>query len=263
MAKVLLAILRDRLLSRTIVVALVADGLLLLPFFFTSNLFSKILPSGNTSSLIILLVFSLLAQGLSKTYDRLRTAGLIHIQRRVLRVLEPQEGVLLFASGRDVTPNIKLLQAIFVLMRSGDFIAVGGAALQVFFPIAVLILILLVSVKLFFVVLIFLLLYGLIFQSVVQTKNQSARDQDERMKKIKNSWFYRWMGNAVRRELFLFKRFVSTVKNRGRPPLWRPIWPHSVIPVPWFFCLCALFSSLQKICQLGICYQFLFSHRGF
>lgn len=213
-ANVLLAIFRDFLLSRTILAALVADCLLLLPFFFTSNLFSKILPSGNTSSLVILLVFSLLAQHLSKTYDRLRTAGLLKIQRRVLRTLEPQEGVLLFARGRDLTPNVKLLQSIFVLMRSGEFIVVGGAALQVFFPIAVLILIVFASVKLFFVVLIFLLLYGLIFQGMNLPKNQAHKEQEDRMKKIRNSWFYRWMGAAVRRDLF----FVQAARKSGKSP---------------------------------------------
>lgn len=211
---VLMSVLRDRLLSRTILAALVADTLLLLPFFFTSNLFSKILPSGNTASLIILLMFSLLAQHLSKSYDRLRTAGLIKVQRLVLKLLEPQEALLLFARGRDLTPNVKLLQSIFVLMRSGEFILVGGAALQVFFPIAVLLLILFASIKLFAVVLVFLLLYGLIFQSVNQPKNQAHKEQEERMKKIRSSWFYRWMGVAVRRELF----FVQSARQKGKSP---------------------------------------------
>lgn len=213
-ANVLLTIFRDFLLSRTILAALIADCLLLLPFFFTSNLFSKILPSGNTSSLVILLVFSLLAQHLSKTYDRLRTAGLLKIQRRVLRTLEPQEGVLLFARGRELTPNVKLLQSIFVLMRSGEFVVVGGAALQVFFPIAVLALIVFASVKLFFVVLIFLLLYGLIFQAINAPKNQTQKEQEARMKKIRNSWFYRWMGASVRRDLF----FVQAARHSGKFP---------------------------------------------
>ena len=61
-------IMRDPLLSRTITAAVIADGLLLLPFFFTSNLFSKILPSGNLSSLVVLLVFSLVALRLSNNY---------------------------------------------------------------------------------------------------------------------------------------------------------------------------------------------------
>jgi hypothetical protein len=52
----LIKIFRNSLLSRTISAAAIADGLLLLPFFFTSNLFSKILPSGNISSLIVLLI---------------------------------------------------------------------------------------------------------------------------------------------------------------------------------------------------------------
>ena len=212
--KVLLLILKDALLSRTIFVALIADVLLLMPFFFTSNLFSKILPSANTSSLIILLIFSLLAQQLSKEYDRLRTAGLLKIQRRVLKILGPQEGLLLFARGKDLTPNIRLLQSIFVLMRSGDFIAIGGAALQVFFPIAVLILIAFVSLKLFAVVFLFLILYGLIFQGVTQPKNQAGQEQETRMKKIRNSWFYRWMGTAVRRDLF----FVQGSRYKSHSP---------------------------------------------
>lgn len=213
-ANVLLTILRDFLLSRTILAALVADCLLLLPFFFTSNLFSKILPSGNTSSLMILLVLSLLAQHLSKTYDRLRTAGLLKIQRRVLRTLGPQEGILLFARGRDLTPNIRLLQSIFVLMRSAEFVVVGGAALQVFFPIAVLVLILFASIKLFFVVSLFLLLYGLVFQGINLPKNQAHKEQEDRMRRIRNSWFYRWMGAAVRRDLF----FVQVARQNGKSP---------------------------------------------
>lgn len=211
---VLIFIFKDYLLSRTILAALIADILLLLPFFFTSNLFSKILPSGNISSLLILLVFSLLAQQLSKEYDRLRTAGLLKIQRRVLNILGPQEGLLLFVRGKDLTPNIRLLQSIFVLMRSGDFISIAGAALQVFFPIAVLGLIAFVSLKLFVVVLLFLVIYGLIFQSVTQPKNQAAQNQEDRMKKIRNSWFYRWMGAATRRDLF----FVQGSRYKAHSP---------------------------------------------
>ena len=195
-------IMRDPLLSRTITAAVIADGLLLLPFFFTSNLFSKILPSGNLSSLAVLLVFSLVALRLSNNYDRLRTAGLLLIRRRMLEVLAPQEGILLFARGRELTPHIRLLQSIIISLRSGDFVAVAGAALQVFFPIAVLILTLFVSFKLFLLILIFLLVYGYVFQ--FKMAQQSKGVQTDRIAGVRQSWFYRWMGSSPRRMRFYF-----------------------------------------------------------
>ncbi len=160
----IIKICRDPLLFRTIIAAAIADGLLLLPFFCTSNLFTKILPSGNISSLVVLLIFSLVALKLSNTYDRLRTAGLLYIRRRMLGILAPQEGVLLFTRGKDLTPQIRLLQSILISLRSGEFIAVATAALQVFFPIAVLTFTLFISIKLFLLILIFLIFYGYIFQ---------------------------------------------------------------------------------------------------
>lgn len=195
-------IMRDPLLSRTIIAAVIADGLLLLPFFFTSNLFSKILPSGNLASLVVLLVFSLVALRLSNTYDRLRTAGLLLIRRRMLEVLSPQEGVLLFARGREVTPHIRLLQSIMISLRSGDFVAVAGAALQVFFPIAVLVLTLFVSFKLFLLILLFLLGYGYVFQ--FKMAQQAKGVQADRLAGVRQSWFYRWMGSSPRRMRFYF-----------------------------------------------------------
>ncbi|MBU3564422.1 hypothetical protein [Polynucleobacter sp. MWH-HuK1] len=195
-------IMRDPLLSRTIIAAVIADGLLLLPFFFTSNLFSKILPSGNLVSLVVLLIFSLVALRLSNTYDRLRTAGLLLIRRRMLEVLSPQEGILLFARGREVTPHIRLLQSIMISLRSGDFVAVAGAALQVFFPIAVLVLTLFVSFKLFLLILLFLLGYGYIFQFKMAQQNKGV--QSDRLAGVRKSWFYRWMGSSPRRMRFYF-----------------------------------------------------------
>ena len=195
-------IMRDPLLSRTITAAVIADGLLLLPFFFTSNLFSKILPSGNISSLIVLLIFSLVALRLSNNYDRLRTAGLLLIRRRMLEVLAPQEGILLFARGRELTPHIRLLQSIIISLRSGDFVAVAGAALQVFFPIAVLILTLFVSFKLFLLILIYLLAYGYVFQ--FRMAQQAKGVQTDRIAGVRQSWFYRWMGSSPRRMRFYF-----------------------------------------------------------
>jgi ABC-type protease/lipase transport system fused ATPase/permease subunit len=195
-------ILRDPLLSRTIRAAVIADGLLLLPFFFTANLFSKILPSGNTSSLAVLLIFSLVALHLSNTYDRLRTAGLLYMRRRMLNVLAPQEGILLFARGRELTPHIRLLQTMMISLRSGDFVVVAGAALQVFFPIAVLILTLFVSFKLFLLIFIFLLMYGYVFQ--YKMAQQSKGDQSDRIAAVRQSWFYRWMGASPRRMRFYF-----------------------------------------------------------
>jgi ABC-type protease/lipase transport system fused ATPase/permease subunit len=195
-------ILRDPLLSRTIRAAVIADGLLLLPFFFTANLFSKILPSGNTSSLAVLLIFSLVALHLSNTYDRLRTAGLLYMRRRMLNVLAPQEGILLFTRGRELTPHIRLLQTMMISLRSGDFVVVAGAALQVFFPIAVLILTLFVSFKLFLLIFIFLLMYGYVFQ--YKMAQQSKGDQSDRIAAVRQSWFYRWMGASPRRMRFYF-----------------------------------------------------------
>jgi ABC-type protease/lipase transport system fused ATPase/permease subunit len=195
-------ILRDPLLSRTIRAAVIADGLLLLPFFFTANLFSKILPSGNTSSLAVLLIFSLVALHLSNTYDRLRTAGLLYMRRRMLTILAPQEGILLFARGRELTPHIRLLQTMMISVRSGDFVVVAGAALQVFFPIAVLILTLFVSFKLFLLIFIFLLMYGYVFQ--YKMAQQSKGDQSDRIATVRQSWFYRWMGASPRRMRFYF-----------------------------------------------------------
>jgi ABC-type protease/lipase transport system fused ATPase/permease subunit len=195
-------IVRDPLLSRTIAAAVIADGLLLLPFFFTSNLFSKILPSGNLSSLVVLLIFSLVALRLSNNYDRLRTAGLLFIRRRMLEVLAPQEGILLFARGRELTPNVRLLQSILISLRSGDFVAVASAALQVFFPIAVLILTLFISFKLFLLILIFLLAYGYVFQ--FKLAQQSKGVQADRIAGVRKSWFYRWMGSSPRRMRFYF-----------------------------------------------------------
>ena len=198
----LIKIFRNSLLSRTISAAAIADGLLLLPFFFTSNLFSKILPSGNISSLIVLLIFSLVALRLSNSYDRLRTAGLLLIRRRMLNILAPQEGVLLFARGRDLTPSVRLLQSILISLRSGDFISIAGAALQVFFPIAVLVFTLFISVKLFLLILIFLVLYGFIYQ--YKSSQMSKADQSDRIAAVRQSWFYRWMGSSPRRMRFYF-----------------------------------------------------------
>ena len=195
-------ILRDPLLSRTISASAIADGLLLLPFFFTSNLFSKILPSGNLTSLIVLLLFSMVALHLSNNYDRLRTAGLLLIRRRMLEVLSPQEGVLLFARGRELTPDIRLLQSIFISLRSGDFVVIAGAALQVFFPIAVLLLTLFVSFKLFLLIFIFLLSYGYIYQ--FRSAQASKGSQSDRIAGVRQSWFYRWMGSSPRRMRFYF-----------------------------------------------------------
>ena len=198
----LIKIFRNSLLSRTISAAAIADGLLLLPFFFTSNLFSKILPSGNISSLIVLLIFSLVALRLSNSYDRLRTAGLLLIRRRMLNILAPQEGALLFARGRDLTPSVRLLQSILISLRSGDFISIAGAALQVFFPIAVLVFTLFISVKLFLLILIFLVLYGFIYQ--YKSSQMSKADQSDRIAAVRQSWFYRWMGSSPRRMRFYF-----------------------------------------------------------
>ena len=209
---VLIKIARDRVLRDTVLVALIADSLLLLPFFFTSNLFSKILPSGNISSLAILLVFSLLALQLSKTYERYRTAGLLLIRRRILHVLAPQEGVLLFARGRDVSANIKLLQSIFISLRSGEFVALAGAALQVFFPIAVLVLLTFVSWKLFAMVLVFLLIYGISFQNVVQPRRNDG-SQEDRIARIRSSWFYRWKEPKERLQYF-------NLKTKNPPSPW-------------------------------------------
>jgi ABC-type protease/lipase transport system fused ATPase/permease subunit len=195
-------IFRDPLLSRTISASAIADGLLLLPFFFTSNLFSKILPSGNLTSLVVLLLFSLVALRLSNNYDRLRTAGLLLIRRRMLEVLAPQEGILLFARGRELTPHIRLLQAIFISLRSGDFVVIAGAALQVFFPIAVLILTLFVSFKLFLLILIYLISYGYVYQFRMAQFSKGA--QTDRIAGVRKSWFYRWMGSSPRRMQFYF-----------------------------------------------------------
>jgi ABC-type protease/lipase transport system fused ATPase/permease subunit len=195
-------IFQNSLLSRTISAAAIADVLLLLPFFFTSNLFSKILPSGNTSSLVVLLIFSLVALRLSNSYDRLRTAGLLLIRRRMLRILAPQEGVLLFARGRELTPSIRLLQSILISLRSGDFISIAGAALQVFFPIAVLIFTLFISIKLFLLILFFLILYGFIYQ--YKASQIAKADQSDRIAAVRQSWFYRWMGSSPRRMRFYF-----------------------------------------------------------
>lgn len=195
-------IFRDSLLSRTITAAVIADGLLLLPFFFTSNLFSKILPSGNLSSLIALLVFSLVALRLSNSYDRLRTAGLLLIRRRMLVILGPQEGLLLFARGRELTPHIRLLQSILISLRSGEFISVASAALQVFFPIAVLVLTLFVSFSLFLLVLVFLFAYGYIYQFKAAEQNKGIKT--DRIAAVRRGWFYRWMGPSPRRMRFYF-----------------------------------------------------------
>jgi ABC-type protease/lipase transport system fused ATPase/permease subunit len=195
-------IFRDPLLSRTVTAAVIADGLLLLPFFFTSNLFSKILPSGNISSLAALLVFSLVALKLSCAYDRLRTAGLLLIRRRMLIILGSQEGVLLFARGRELTPHIRLLQSILISLRSGEFISVAGAALQVFFPMAVLVLTLFVSFKLFLLILVFLFVYGYIFQ--FKAAEQAKGKQTDRIAAVRKSWFFRWMGSSPRRMRFYF-----------------------------------------------------------
>lgn len=203
-----LKIFRDPLLSKTIIAAVIADGLLLLPFFFTSNLFSKILPSGNTSSLIALLVFSLVALRLSGTFDRLRTAGLLRIRRRMLEILAPQEGILLFARGKELTPNIRLLQSIMISLRSGDFVIIAGAALQVFFPIAVLALTLFVSFKLFLLILLFLLGYGYAYQ--FRAAQQFKGIGTDRIAGVRQSWFYRWMGSSPRRMKFYFSSPVST-----------------------------------------------------
>jgi hypothetical protein len=120
----------------------------------------------------------------------------------MLNILSPQEGVLLFARGRELTPSVRLLQSILISLRSGDFISIAGAALQVFFPIAVLIFTLFISVKLFFLILIFLFMYGFIYQ--YKASQLTKADQSDRIAAVRQSWFYRWMGSSPRRMRFYF-----------------------------------------------------------
>lgn len=183
-------IIADKLLLNTIFAAIFSDGLLLLPFFFTTNLFSKILPSGNVSSLVLLLVFSVVALALSSTYDRLRTAGLLYLRRRLLVYLKPQEGVLLFTKPRDLSPSLRLLQTMYISLVTGEFINIASSVLQIFFPLAVLILTLFISFKLFLLLVVVLTVYSVVFQIKTLPKQKSV--MNEKLESLKRRWFYRW-----------------------------------------------------------------------
>ena len=105
-----------KILFGTAIAAFICDALLLIPFFFTSNLFVKILPSKNIWSLVILLVISVMSLVLSKYYERLRTAGLIKIQRSTLNYFRSIESSLLFTGNVNTNPrNSFLLQTLMML----------------------------------------------------------------------------------------------------------------------------------------------------
>jgi len=200
-------LLKSELFRGTAISALICDALLLLPFFFTSNLFVKILPSGNVWSLVVLLLFSVMSLSLSKHYERLRTAGLIKIQKRTLLHFKNIEVSLLF-SGQPQGSSQQALLSVLLSLKNNEFVSAATGALQIFFPIIVLGITFAISVPLFLLLTAFLLLYGYVFSSL-QSQRSTASKQASVQSLLKKVSFYYWMGR-VKTKLLLNQRQPSS-----------------------------------------------------
>jgi ABC-type transport system involved in cytochrome c biogenesis ATPase subunit len=197
-------LLKNKLFRGTALAALICDTLLLLPFFFTSNLFVKILPSGNVWSLAVLLIFSVMSLSLSKHYERLRTAGLIKIQRKTLIYFKNIEVSLLF-SGQPQGASQQVLLSVLLSLKTNEFVSAATGALQIFFPIIVFGITFAVSIPLFFLLLIFLVMYGYVFSSFQSSGANSGLARLNTQSLLKRISFYYWMGR-VKTRLLLNKR---------------------------------------------------------
>jgi ABC-type protease/lipase transport system fused ATPase/permease subunit len=155
MMKISKAMGPQKLLLGTSVAAFICDALLLIPFFFTSNLFVKILPSKNIWSLVVLLAISVLSLILSKFYERLRTAGLIKIQRATLNYFKVIESSLLFSGNTSSNSQNSFLLQTLLLLKTNEFVSSASAVFQIFFPILILIITIYISAKLFLLMIIF------------------------------------------------------------------------------------------------------------
>lgn len=192
-------LLKSELFRGTAISALICDALLLLPFFFTSNLFVKILPSGNIWSLTVLLIFSVMSLSLSKHYERLRTAGLIKIQKRTLVHFKNIEVSLLF-SGQPQGSSQQALLSVLLSLKNNEFVSAATGALQIFFPIIVLAITFTISIPLFLLLTVFLIVYGYVFSSL-QIKNKSSSRQLSAQSLLKKVSFYYWMGRVKTKQL--------------------------------------------------------------
>jgi ABC-type protease/lipase transport system fused ATPase/permease subunit len=203
-----------KILFGTSIAAFICDALLLIPFFFTSNLFVKILPSKNIWSLVILLVISVMSLVLSKYYERLRTAGLIKIQRSTLNYFRSIESSLLFTGNANTNPRNSFLLQTLMMLKTNEFISSATAAFQIFFPILIFIITFYISIKLFFLLFIFLLLYGFIYNFLQSNKKikQTSTNTQALLKRIS---FFKWMSRIKSRMLLTGKRELnsSIIKN--------------------------------------------------
>jgi ABC-type transport system involved in cytochrome c biogenesis ATPase subunit len=188
-------LLKSQLFRGTASAAIICDTLLLLPFFFTSNLFVKILPSGNVWSLTVLLIFSVFSLSLSKYYERLRTAGLLKIQSRTLAHFRNVEVSLLF-SGQPQGGNQQFLLSVLISLKTNEFLAAATGAFQIFFPIIILIITLFISVPLFILLIVFLIIYGYVFSAVQVSRNTVSDNKLNLQALLKRMSFYYWMGRG-------------------------------------------------------------------
>jgi len=203
-----------KLLIGTAVAAFICDALLLIPFFFTSNLFVKILPSKNIWSLVILLAISVMSLVLSKYYERLRTAGLIKVQRSTLNYFRSIESSLLFTGNANSNPRNSFLLQTLMILKTNEFISSATAAFQIFFPILIFIITFYISFKLFLLLFIFLVSYSFIYnylQSNKKIKQQNTNAQTI----LKRVSFFKWMSRIKSRMLLTGKKELnsSVIKN--------------------------------------------------
>jgi ABC-type protease/lipase transport system fused ATPase/permease subunit len=203
-----------KLLVGTAMAAFICDALLLIPFFFTSNLFVKILPSKNIWSLVILLTISVMSLILSKFYERLRTAGLIKIQRSTLNYFRSIENSLLFTGNTNSNPRNSFLLQTLMILKTNEFINSATAAFQIFFPILIFIITFYISFKLFVLLFIFLLLYGFIYNFLQSNKKNKQQNTNAQIV-LKRISFFKWMNRIKSRMLLTGKKDLnsSIIKN--------------------------------------------------
>lgn len=199
----------QKLLLGTSVAAFICDSLLLIPFFFTSNLFVKILPSKNIWSLVVLLSISVLSLVLSKFYERLRTAGLVKIQRATLNYFKVIESSLLFSGNTSSNSQNSFLLQTLLLLKTNEFVSSASAVFQIFFPILILIITFFISAKLFLLLIIFLIVYGFIF-SFFQSSKKSKKQNSDTQTLLKRISFFKWMSRIKTRMLLTGKKDLNS-----------------------------------------------------
>ena len=203
-----------KLLLGTSLAAFVCDSLLLIPFFFTSNLFVKILPSKNIWSLVILLIISVMSLVLSKYYERLRTAGLIKIQRSTLNYFRSIESSLLFTGNAISNPRNSFLLQTLMILKTNEFLSSATAAFQIFFPILIFAITFFISFKLFLLLFLFLLAYGFIYNYLQSTKKVKQQNNNTQAV-LKRVSFFKWMSRIKTRMLLTGRRELnsSVIRN--------------------------------------------------